>query len=131
MRLDIHGQHLEMTDAVRAHTARRLQHALGRFEPHIQEVTVDLANAHGPHGEADKHCRMAVAIPTSRQVIVEVIDSDLCAAIDRATAHLERSVPQELARRCERVERVPLVRRVPASAVCRWQERIRCRTPDL
>lgn len=49
--IDIRGQDIELTDALRAHAQRRLRFVLGRFGQRIARVTMHLADLKGPRGE--------------------------------------------------------------------------------
>ncbi len=124
MRLDIRGQHVAVTDALRAHVERRLRGALGRFGRCILQVTVHLADPGGPRRGGDKRCQIAVAVSCAEQVVAEVLDIDLYTAIDRAADRIVCAVARELEQRYGHPLRVPVVSRVPASAVFRRLERL-------
>lgn len=120
MRLDIRGSHVEVTDALRVHVERRLRGALGRFERRILRVTVHLADP----GGGGKHCQIAVAVSCAEQGVAEVLDSDLYTAIDRAADRIAGAVARELEQPCGHPPRIPVVSRVPASAVVRRLKRL-------
>lgn len=99
MKLDIRGEHLELTDDLRTHAERRLQFVLGRFGQRIARVTMHLTDLKGPRGGVGKQCRITVDMP--HRLIAEVSDADLYAAIDRAADRLGRTVARELELRRE------------------------------
>ena len=125
MRLEIRGQHVEVTDALRAHVERRLLFALGRFGSRILQVTVCLADLNGPRGGRDTQCRMVAEMPQGGKVIVEDIDVDLYAALDCAAERLGRAVARELERRREHSLYMPVTSRRPAAQVFRRRARTR------
>jgi putative sigma-54 modulation protein len=125
MRFDIRGQHIEVTEGLRAHATRRLQFALGRFGPRIARVTVCLTDLNGPHGGRDKQCRMVAEMPPGGKVIVEDIDADLYAAITQTADRLGRAVAREMERRREHSLYMPVASRRPAARVFRRQARTR------
>lgn len=125
MRLDIRGQHIEVTTALHAHAARRLQFALGRFGQRIARVAVRLTDLNGPRGGMDKQCQMVAEMAPGGKVIVEAIDADLYAAITQAADRLGRAVARELERQREHLPCKPVASRLPAAQVFRRQARTR------
>ena len=125
MRLEIRGQHIEVTEALRTHAARRLQFALGRFGPRIARVVVLLTDLNGSRGGQDKQCRMVAEILRGGKVSVEDIDADLYAALAQAADRLGRAVARELERRREHSLYMPVASRRSAAQVFRRQARTR------
>lgn len=125
MRLEVRGQHIEVTPALHAHAVRRLQFALSRFEPRIARMTIYLTDLNGPRGGRDKQCRMVAEMPRGGKVIVEDIDADLYAAITQAADRLGRAVARALERRREHSLYMPVASRMPAAQVFRRQARTR------
>lgn len=125
MRFDIRGQHIEVTEGLRAHAVRRLQCALSRFEPRIARVAVCLSDLNGPRGGRDKQCRMVAEMPRGGKVIVEDIDVDLDTAITQAADRLGRAVARVLEQRREHSLYMPVTSRMPAAQVFRRQARTR------
>jgi putative sigma-54 modulation protein len=107
MRLELRGQQVELTETLRAHVARRLQYALGRFGPYVLQETVLLANLNDPHGGNAKQCRIAVALQQSGHLHVEEMDADLYTAIDRAAERIGFVVARDLERWGEFSVRMP------------------------
>ncbi len=101
MQLQVRGRNIELTEALRAHVERRLQFALSRFGQRIGRVLVRLADVNGPRGGDDKSCHVDVNLFPSGKVLVEDLDADLYAAIDRAAERVGRSVVRELERERE------------------------------
>jgi len=72
---------------------RRLEYALGRFAPRVRSLSVRLSDLNGPRGGLDKKCLIAVRLERPRRVIViEDVDADEGAAINRAADRAARAV---------------------------------------
>lgn len=98
MRIEIQARGFELTEALRQHTERRLQFAIGWAGHNVRTVNVRLSDINGPRGGNDKRCRIMIPLPGGQDVVIEDTESDLYVAIDRAADRAERS----LARRLER-----------------------------
>jgi len=99
MRLDLRIQKVDLPQEVNRYIERRLRLCLGRFESRIRRVSVRIFDFNGPRVGADKRCRMTVRLTPSDAIVVEEVNADLFAAIDRAA---ERA-GQALARKLHRV----------------------------
>lgn len=99
MQVDIRARKIEVDEALRAHVDRRLRFALGRFGERIAKVTVRFEDANGARGGVDKQCQLDVALRPSGNVLVEEIDADLLAVVDRAADRAARAVDRDLQRR--------------------------------
>jgi len=72
---------------------RRFAFALGRFGTHVRSLTVRLRDVNGPRGGQDKHCRVSLQLSGSRrQIVVEDIDTNPGAVIDRTADRAARAV---------------------------------------
>jgi ribosomal subunit interface protein len=98
MRLDIRIQKVDLPKEVNRYIARRLHFCLGRFEARIRNVTVRIFDINGPRGGADKRCRMAIRLIPSDVIVVEEVNADLFAAIDRAAERLGQALARKLHR---------------------------------
>jgi ribosomal subunit interface protein len=98
MNLDVRGRHMQVSDALRAHLARRLAFALGRVSHRIGSVRVRLEDVNGPKGGIDKCCRIAVRGDRGWIVMIEEWDSDAYGAVDRAAGRAGRAVQRTLGR---------------------------------
>ena len=101
MQIDIRARKIEVDEALRAHVDRRLRFALGRFGERIAKVTVRFEDANGARGGVDKQCQIDVALRPSGNVLVEDLDADLRAVVDRAADRAARAVQRDLQRRRE------------------------------
>ena len=83
-----------LTEAFKSYIERRLRFALGRFGGRVSQIAVRV----GADGHNARRCRItAEALPFGR-VAVEESDTDLFAAIDRATGRIGRLFGRELER---------------------------------
>jgi len=94
MQIAIHLSDADLAGAVHSYVERRLRFALSRFGGRVGHVTVRM-NADGP---ASSRCRIEAEILPFGHVAVEEIDSDLFAAIDRATGRIGRLFSRKLER---------------------------------
>ena len=99
MRLDVRIQKVDFPKAVNQYIERRLRFCLGRFASRIRRVSVRIFDLNGPRGGADILCRITARLVPSETIVVQEVNADLFAAIDRAA---ERA-GQTLARRLSRV----------------------------
>jgi len=99
MQIDIRARMIEVDEALRVHVDRRLRFALGRFGERIVKVTVRFEDANGARGGVDKQCKIDIALRPSGNVLVEDIDADLLAVVDRAADRAARAVERDLQRR--------------------------------
>ncbi|MFM7203764.1 MAG: HPF/RaiA family ribosome-associated protein [Myxococcota bacterium] len=98
MQIEIRGQHVELTGALRSHIERRVLFALGRFQSRIFRVTVRLQDVNGPRGGVDKGCRLSVELVGGGSQHIDELSSDLYIAVDGALERTARVVERELSR---------------------------------
>ncbi|NOZ09925.1 MAG: HPF/RaiA family ribosome-associated protein [Gammaproteobacteria bacterium] len=98
MQIDIQALNFSLTDALRRYTERRLDFALSTRDDYIQRVAVRLSDINGPRGGADKCCRIQVVLAHLADVVIDDTETNLYAAIDRATDRAGRTVGRRLAR---------------------------------
>lgn len=84
MRVTIHEYRADLVEAFKLYVERRLRFALNRFGERVGQVTVRIY-ADGP---ARNTCRIGAEIVPFGRIAVEETDSDLFAAIDRATGRI-------------------------------------------
>ena len=98
MRVQIRGQNLKVSNAVREHVERRLEFALGRFDRAIQSVSVRVSDLNGPRGGDDKSCQVIVNGQAGWTVVIEERQGAELAAVDLAAERAGRSVARQLDR---------------------------------
>lgn len=98
MQIDIQARNFSLTQALRNHIERRLAFALNTRDEHIQRILVRLSDINGPRGGEDKCCHIQVVLPHLADVVIEDIEIDMYAAIDRAIDRAGRTVGRKLSR---------------------------------
>ena len=98
MRMTIQANGFAMTGALRTYTEQRLASALGWAREHMHKLVVSLSDINGPRGGVDKRCKIQVQLGGGREVIIEVTEADLYAAIDRAADRADRALVRKVAR---------------------------------
>ena len=98
MRLDIRIQKVDLPKEVHRYIERRLRFCLGRFESRVRRVTVRIFDINGPRGGTDKRCRMTVRLIPSDAIVVQEVNADLFAAIDRAAERAGQALARKLHR---------------------------------
>lgn len=99
MRLVISGKNFKVGEDLREHIDRRLQFALGKFDPEIDWVEVGLSDVNGPRGGIDKHCRIVAKTRSLGTLVVEDADDDFYIVVSRAADRIGHSVARSLDRR--------------------------------
>jgi ribosome-associated translation inhibitor RaiA len=59
---------------------------------------VQLSDINGPRGGIDKRCQIEVQLKGTPNVVIEDVEADLYAAIDRAAERVGRTVARRLSR---------------------------------
>ena len=99
MRLEIRSRGLELCAAWKDSIRRRLAFALGRFGARLGRVTVHLAATDAPSGGSDTRCRIVARLLLAGRICVEVTDTDLNTALNRAAQRIGPAVGREFMRR--------------------------------
>ena len=94
MQIDFRVQNLALVEAVQRYVERRLLFGLGRFGDRVGEVSVRIC----PIAGGEHQCRISTELRPFGRVAVRETDSDLFAAIDRATGRIGRLFGRELQR---------------------------------
>lgn len=94
MHIAMHINEADLAEAFRSYVERRLRFALGRFGARVGPVMVRI----GVAGRVKRSCRVSTEVLPFGRVAVEESDTDLFAAIDRATGGIGRLFGRELER---------------------------------
>jgi len=94
MHIATHISNSDLTEAFKAYIERRLHFALARFGGRVGQTVVRI----GADGPAEHRCRISTELLPFGRVAVEEADTDLFAAIDRATGRIGRLFGRELDR---------------------------------
>ncbi|MBL8260650.1 MAG: HPF/RaiA family ribosome-associated protein [Candidatus Competibacteraceae bacterium] len=106
MNISIQARGFLLTKALRDHAERRLRFALGWADDHLRGVSVRLSDDNGPRGGEDKRCCIRIGFAGAPSVVIEDIETDVYAAIDRAADRAGRSVARRLERQRARRRRL-------------------------
>lgn len=98
MRLEIRSPRLRLGDALRTYVERRMRFALGRTSAALGRVVVRLADVNGPRGGEDKRCRVSLTVHPRTRVVVDELDHDIYAAVDRAAGRAGRAAARAVGR---------------------------------
>jgi putative sigma-54 modulation protein len=96
MRIEIQVHHLVLEAEHREQIQRRASFALSRMSALIHHVDVHFADVNGPRGGVDTQCRVQVQLDRGEPVVVEDIDHDLSALINRSLARAGQAVHRRL-----------------------------------
>ena len=102
MHVEVSGNGVNVTPAMREQVQHRLHLALGRFANRIDGVAVRLTDVNGPRGGVDVHCRMQVRGKDIEGLFTTALAVDPETAINEATVRLRRVIRRAIARLEER-----------------------------
>lgn len=94
MQLDVRIHNTDLAVVMNNYVERRLRFALGRFGERVGQITVRISN----NGSVERKCRISAELKPFGRIAVEEADSDLFAAVDRATGRIGRLFGRELQR---------------------------------
>lgn len=98
MQIDVRRRDGQLTEEIQQWARRRVLFALGQFGTRVRSVSIRLNDENGPKGGVDQRCLMEARIAGAANVVADVHDADLSAAISRAADRLGRRVRTELDR---------------------------------
>ncbi len=98
MNMSIQTQGFVITEALRAHIARRMQFDRCPMGNQIRNATIRLSDVNGPKGGNDKRCTIELQLPGKPILYVADTEADLYAAIDRAVERCKRSLARQALR---------------------------------
>ena len=99
MEIEIQTRGFAVTDALRAHVAKRIEAALAPFKRHVRRVVARLGDENGPRGGFDKTCRIGVSVGGAPDVFAADTRPDLYTAIDCAADRLAVALARRLNRK--------------------------------
>ena len=98
MELSIKTRHLDVSDALKAYTERRLQFSLSGFVNHLDGIEVRLGDINGPRGGIDKTCAIKVILRRSGVVFARAAGDDVYSTVDDAATRIRSAVSRTLSR---------------------------------
>ena len=97
--LDIRAHGFELTDAIRQYAREHVAAKLAKHARSVQAVIIRFDDVNGSKGGQDKCCRVETLLRGLNPIVIEEVDVDLRAAMDRAADRTEKTVGRELERR--------------------------------
>lgn len=113
MKIDIRARRLVVTEALRRHVIRRLEHALRHWRVWVESVEVQLARAPRAGGKGGSFCRVLVRLAQLPAIVITDLGADLFAVVDGAAAAAGRNVDQRMALRLRTKRRFGMLRARP------------------
>ena len=104
MNIRIHARGFDLTEGLQMHAIRRIRFALEWARHDVRIVDVRLSDLNGPRGGIDKVCQIRIPLAGQPLIVVEDVDADLYAAIDRAAGRCERTLARRMGRHREHRE---------------------------
>lgn len=98
MDVEVRIQGSDLANVVRRYAARRIRFALGRFSSRVGRTVVRISDVNGTRGGVDQCCHVSVERLPSGKVVLEQIDADLFAAIDRAAERVAQVFRRDIRR---------------------------------
>lgn len=96
MQLKVHGQNIEVTEAIANHVESRFTAALDQHERHVEDVTIRLEDVNGPKGGVDMRCKATIHLRPGEVIVVDEVEDDLYAAISVAADRAKHVVARKL-----------------------------------
>jgi putative sigma-54 modulation protein len=96
MKVEVKGRHLDVSEALRAYTERRLNFAIGSFGPRIMRTQVCIADVNGPKGGVDKVCAIAVCLVQTGWVFATADSASAYSAVDGAASRIRAVVARRI-----------------------------------
>lgn len=115
MKIDIRTRRLVVTEALRRHVIRRLEHALRHWRVWVESVEVQLAGAPRSGGKSVGLCRVLVRLAQLPAIVITDLGADLFAVVDGAAAAAGRIVGHRMALRLRTKRRFGMLRARPTS----------------
>lgn len=114
---------IEMNNRLRKRVEYRLRFAVGRFEQHVREFAVHVADENGPRGNADTVCRLTATFHRGGTIRVEEKDANIMRAIYRAARRFRNVLLRRMGqKRTKAIQRTKTIRDIalPAMATEMW-----------
>lgn len=105
MKIQVNARHLALSKELKRYVKHRLKFALGSRFDQVSRVKVTLSDINGPKGGEDKRCQMLLKIQGQGDVVIEDVQSQLYAAIDRAASRASQTVAKRVERLRNRAKR--------------------------
>lgn len=94
MRIDVRGRGISVSENLAGDLEKRVKSAVGRLEPHVRTVRVQIFDDNGPRGGEDKRCVMVAHGDHIGETVASARSSSVLGAVGAASdslAHALRS----------------------------------------
>jgi putative sigma-54 modulation protein len=99
MKVIIQGKQLRLSQGMKRYAHEHVVEPLNRFyDNEAAELRVELGDANGSKGGADKECHLTLHMPGARTIQIEEATPDPYASMDAAADRLVRAAKKELQR---------------------------------
>ena len=98
MLIDIQARDFSLTDALNCYTKQQLHASLARMDERVHRIVVRLSDINGPRGGKDKRCHLRVVLRGMPDLVAVNTESDLYAAINRATSRVGPALGRRIKR---------------------------------
>ena len=98
MEVEVRIRETDLGEAIKSYAVRRARFALGRFSSRVGRVVIRITDVNGSRGGSDQCCQITAELVHESKVVVEQIDRDMFAAIDRACDRLGQAFRREIER---------------------------------
>lgn len=88
----IRAGHVETTEALREHAARKLSFALRRFHEQVRHITVRIVDVNGPRRGVDSRCSITADLIDGPRLFVDATAAWPFAAITQAANRLGETI---------------------------------------
>jgi|SRR6185437_16386042 len=105
MQLFIASHGIEVKRRIRKRIEQRLRFAANRFERHLHEIAVHVADENGPRGGVDTVCRLTARFHDGSAIRIEEKDANIMGAISRAAKRFRTAILRRMGRMKTRMYR--------------------------
>lgn len=116
MQLFVASHGVEMKRRIRKRIEQRLRFAANRFERHLCEIAVHVADENGPRGGVDTVCRLTARLRDGSAIRIEEKDANVMGAFGRAAKRFRTAILRRMGRIKTRMRRAA----PPATATEIW-----------
>ncbi len=102
MIVSVTARGFKLKEPLYEHVLERLQHALARFEDHVEKVTVRIGDTERGTAGGETYCTLDARIAGVGSIRVEDQEETLHMAIERAAARLKQAVARKIGRSQDR-----------------------------
>jgi putative sigma-54 modulation protein len=96
MQVDIQSLGFSLTPALSDYAGKRIDYSLSFASDRIARLIVRLSDINGRRGGKDKRCLLELRLKGATGIVIEDVEADLYAAIDRATDRARRALVRKL-----------------------------------